>query len=111
MILYLNTPKNLNIINKLIEYIIVTDVYSHKINSKFTGKVVVLTGTLNNMSRDEAKNTLQSLGAKISNSLSKNTDYLILGDQPGSKAKKALELNVKIINENEWYDLVNKLNN
>ncbi|MDG2458187.1 MAG: hypothetical protein P8N41_04535, partial [Alphaproteobacteria bacterium] len=55
--------------------------------------------------------TLQSLGAKISNSLSKNTDYLILGDQPGSKAKKALELNVKIINENEWYDLVNKLNN
>ena len=53
------------------------------------------------MSRDEAKNTLQSLGAKISNSLSKNTDYLILGDQPGSKAKKALELNVKIINENE----------
>ena len=111
LILYLNTPKNLNIINKLIEYIIVTDVYSHKINSKFTGKVVVLTGTLNNMSRDEAKNTLQSLGAKISNSLSKNTDYLILGDQPGSKAKKALELNVKIINENEWYDLVNKLNN
>ncbi len=111
LILYLNTPKNLNIINKLIEYIIVTDVYPHKINSKFTGKVVVLTGTLNNMSRDEAKNTLQSLGAKISNSLSKNTDYLILGDQPGSKAKKALELNVKIINENEWYDLVNKLNN
>ena len=56
-------------INKLIEYIIVTDVYSHKINSKFTGKVVVLTGTLNNMSRDEAKNNLQSLGAKISNCL------------------------------------------
>ena len=111
LILYLNTPKNLDIINKLIEYIIVTDVYPNKINSKFTGKVVVLTGTLNNMSRDEAKNTLQSLGAKISNSLSKNTDYLILGDQPGSKAKKALELNVKIINENEWYDLVNKLNN
>jgi DNA ligase (NAD+) len=111
LILYLNTPKNVNIINKLIEYIIVTDVYSNKTNSKFTGKVVVLTGTLNNMSRDEAKNTLQSLGAKISNSLSKNTDYLILGDQPGSKAKKALELNVKIINENEWYDLVNKLNN
>ena len=106
LILYFNTPKNLNIINKLIEYIIVTDVYPHKINSSFTGKIVVLTGTLNNMSRDEAKNTLQSLGAKISNSLSKNTDYLILGDQPGSKAKKALELNVKIINENEWYDVV-----
>ncbi len=111
LVLYLNTQENLNTLNKLIEYITITDVHSQSINSEFTGKVIVLTGTLNTMSRDEAKHTLQMLGAKVSNSLSKSTDYLILGHKPGSKAKKAEELNVKVINEKEWISIIKELNN
>ena len=110
LVLYFNTSENLNTLKKLSEYIIITDVYAQSNNSQFTGKVVVLTGTLSTMSRNEAKHTLQSLGAKVSNSLSKNTDYLILGDQPGSKAKKAEELNIRTINENEWITIIKELN-
>ncbi|MDC0093191.1 NAD-dependent DNA ligase LigA [Alphaproteobacteria bacterium] len=111
LVLYLNTQENLNILKKLAEQLIVTDVYAKSNNSKFSGKVIVLTGTLSTMSRNEAKHTLQSLGAKVSNSLSKNTDYLLVGEQPGSKAKKAKELNIQTINENEWLSLIKDLNN
>ena len=54
---------------------------------------------------------LANLSTKLSYSLSKNTDYLILGGQPGSKAKKAKELNVKTINENEWIKIIKELSN
>ena len=58
------------------------------------------------MSRDEAKQKLHKLGAKVSSSVSKNTDYVIVGEQPGSKAKKAKELTIPIINENEWVEII-----
>ena len=76
------------------------------VNSPYKDKIVVLTGTLDTMSRDEAKQKLNSLGAKVNSSVSKNTDYVIVGDQPGSKAKKAKELNIPIINENEWIEII-----
>lgn len=63
------------------------------------GKIFVLTGTLSSMTRDEAGQKLKSLGAKMSGSLSKKTDYLVIGKNSGSKAKKALELGVATINE------------
>ena len=53
-----------------------------------------------------AKQKLNNLGAKVSSSVSKNTDYVIVGEQPGSKAKKAKELNIPIINENEWVEII-----
>ena len=65
-----------------------------------------MTGTLDTMSRDEAKQKLNNLGAKVSSSVSKNTNYVIVGDQPGSKAKKAKELKIPIINENEWIEII-----
>ena len=52
------------------------------INSPYKDKIVVLTGTLDTMSRDEAKQKLNNLGAKVSSSVSKNTDYVIVGEQP-----------------------------
>ena len=58
------------------------------------------------MSRDEVKQKLNYLGAKVSNSVSKNTDYVIVGEQPGAKAKKAKELNIPIISENEWVEII-----
>ena len=59
------------------------------------------------MSRDEAKNKLQNLGAKISSSVSKNTDIVIIGEDSGSKEKKAYELNIKTMNEEEWLNSIN----
>ena len=63
------------------------------------GKTFVITGTLSNMTRDEAKAELQSLGGKVSGSVSKKTDYIVVGEDPGSKADKAEKLGVEILNE------------
>ncbi|KEI00195.1 NAD-dependent DNA ligase LigA [Clostridium botulinum] len=72
----------------------------------FNGKTVVVTGSLNSFSRSEIKEKLQSLGAKVSSSVSKKTDYVIVGKDPGSKYEKAVELNVKIIEEDEFKNII-----
>ena len=66
----------------------------------------MITGTLEKYSRDEAQNILKSLGAKTPNSVSKNTTYVIAGSNPGSKFDKAKELNVPILSEEEFINLV-----
>ena len=65
----------------------------------FTGKTVVITGTLSSMSRDEAKEAVEARGGKVSGSVSKKTDLLIAGEEAGSKLKKATELGVKVVDE------------
>ncbi len=106
IILFFNTSSNLVMLKELLNYIRIENVEQKLINSPYKDKIVVLTGTLDTMSRDEAKQKLNNLGAKVSSSVSKNTDYVIVGDQPGSKAKKAKELNIPIINENEWVEII-----
>ena len=106
IILFFNTSSNLIMLKELLNYIRIENVEQKLINSPYKDKIVVLTGTLDTMSRDEAKQKLNNLGAKVSSSVSKNTDYVIVGDQPGSKAKKAKELNIPIINENEWIEII-----
>ena len=69
-------------------------------------KVVVFTGSLEKMSRHEAKETAEKLGAKVTGSVSKKTDYVIIGQDPGSKAKKAASLNIKILSEDEWLQAI-----
>nr|WP_294965097.1 NAD-dependent DNA ligase LigA [uncultured Gilliamella sp.] len=76
------------------------------INSPFFGKTVVLTGTLSVLTRDEAKNKLKQLGAKVTGSVSKNTDLVIAGDAAGSKLDKAQELNINVIDEQEMLRLL-----
>jgi DNA ligase (NAD+) len=72
----------------------------------FAGKTFVLTGTLSSMTRDEAKQRLQSLGATISSGVSKKTSYVVVGDDPGSKADKAKELGVAMLSEQEFAKLI-----
>ncbi|MCB1863964.1 MAG: NAD-dependent DNA ligase LigA [Chromatiales bacterium] len=67
--------------------------------ASLTGKTFVLTGTLASMSRDEAKQRLQALGAKVTGSVSAKTDFVVVGDSPGSKLDKALELGVPTLDE------------
>jgi len=78
-------------------------------STRFTNKTVVLTGTLTQLTRDEAKQHLLDMGAKVSSSISKKTDYLIAGDNAGSKLKKAESLGVETLDEQSFIDTVNEL--
>lgn len=75
-------------------------------NSPFAGKILVFTGTLEKMTRAEAKAKALSLGAKVSGSVSKKTDFVIIGANAGSKAKKAEELGVSVLTEDEFLDQI-----
>ncbi|QOD38139.1 NAD-dependent DNA ligase LigA [Candidatus Wolbachia massiliensis] len=75
--------------------------------SVLNNKIVVFTGKLLTMSRGEAKVKAKTLGARVSLNISAKTDYLIAGKDPGSKYKKAVELGVKILDEDQWYEMIN----
>lgn len=76
------------------------------IENVFEGKTVVVTGSLKNYSRIEIKEKLESLGVKVAGSVSKKTDYVLAGEEAGSKYDKAVELGIKIINEEEFEKMV-----
>ncbi|MEL6363096.1 MAG: NAD-dependent DNA ligase LigA, partial [Pseudomonadota bacterium] len=76
-------------------------------DAKLAGETVVFTGTLETMTRDEAKAQALAMGAKVSGSVSKKTSYLVAGAAAGSKLKKAEELGVKVLTEQEWHALAN----
>lgn len=94
---------NIHIINSLLKEVNVEE-FSELVrqDSSLNGKTVVFTGTLQTMSRAEAKAKALSLGAKVAGSVSKNTDFVVMGTDAGSKAKTAKELGVKIISEDEF---------
>lgn len=79
-----------------------------EIDSPFAGKTVVLTGSLSILSRDEAKDRLTALGAKVSGSVSKKTDLVIAGEAAGSKLAKAQELGIAVIDEAEMIRLLSE---
>ncbi len=74
--------------------------------SVFTGKTVVITGTLENYSRKEIKELIEKMGGKVTSSVSKNTDFIIVGENPGSKYDKGLEIGVEIIDEEKLKTLI-----
>jgi len=71
------------------------------------GKTFVLTGSLESMTRDGAKQKIRERGGDVSGSVSKNTDFVVAGEEPGSKLKDAEKLGVKVIEENEFLRLIN----
>jgi len=96
-------------IEKLIKLIQPTNPKKEIKNSPFTGKTVVLTGTMKKP-RGEIKELLESLGAHVSSSVSKKTDYVIVGVDPGSKLEKAKKLGVKILEEDEMWKMIGEDN-
>lgn len=97
---------NINFINELKKYITILPYKNPNItfdkNSKFYKKTLIFTGALTRMSRDEAKKAALSKGARIATTISKNVDFVIVGEKAGSKLKKAQELNIPIITEEEF---------
>ena len=106
-----NNPAQRQIIDNLVEELVIENEIENIVSgSPLEGMVVVFTGSLEFMSRSEAKISAEKFGAKVSGSVSKKTDFVVSGPGAGSKEKKAIELGVKVLSESEWLKLIN-LNN
>ena len=108
IISFVKETNNQKMLDDLEQFTSVTDFQSLTTDSPLTGKTIVFTGALEEMSRSEAKTKARELGAKVSDSISQKTDFLVIGTKAGSKAKKAHELNIRIIDEASWLQLVEK---
>ncbi|MGK9476474.1 NAD-dependent DNA ligase LigA [Melioribacter sp. OK-6-Me] len=103
---FFSDSKNLDILERLRRAGIQFKLEQKKLSNKLAGKSFVLTGTLSSMSRDKAKELIVANGGKVLSAISKNTDYLIAGEKAGSKIDKARKLGVKIINEDEFLNML-----
>lgn len=104
---FLEEEHNQSVITALLNEVRVEDFVPPQVSDNpFLGKVLVFTGTLEKMTRAEAKAKAEQLGAKISGSISAQTDYLIAGSDAGSKLKKARELGITILSEEEWLEKI-----
>ena len=106
IIQYFSDKNNLIVINRCFEFGVV---FSQVIQSSniLTNKTFVITGTLPSMSRQEAKDIITDNGGKVNSSISKNTDFLLCGENPGSKSNKALNLGIDIIDEDTFKNMFN----
>lgn len=103
---FFRNKENLRVIKNLLKEIKIIESEKKKAERKLEGKTFVLTGTLQNMSRDDAKAKIRELGGDVSGSVSKETDYLVAGEATGSKYEKAVELGIKIISEGDFLEMI-----
>ena len=106
---FFNSSTNLDELDKLSQQLSIKPYQKLNVDNYFLNKKVVITGTLNNFTRDEIKTKLNSLGSKFVSQVSKNIDLVIYGENPGSKLSKAQELNIKIIDEKKLNEILDKL--
>ncbi|WP_265034570.1 MULTISPECIES: NAD-dependent DNA ligase LigA [unclassified Wolbachia] len=103
---FFSKEHNIKMLNDLTACLQILPVSSNSSDSVLNNKIIVFTGKLLAMSRGEAKVRAKTLGAKVSSNLSAKTDYLIAGEKPGSKYKKAVELGVEILDEDQWHKVI-----
>src|SRR5665213_1236611 len=103
---YFGESHNRGIVERLTKEVKILDAEKPKTDSAIAGKTVVFTGSLEKMTREEAKATAERLGAKASGSVSKKTDYVVAGPGAGSKLAEAKKHGVKVLTEDEWLKLI-----
>jgi DNA ligase (NAD+) len=103
---YFAEAHNRGVVRRLTEQVRIKDAERSKAQSVVAGKTVVFTGSLETMTRDEAKAMAERLGAKVAGSVSKKTDYVVAGPGAGSKLDKAQAAGVKTLSELDWFDLI-----
>jgi DNA ligase (NAD+) len=103
---YFGEAHNCRRVERLATQVRIRDAEQPRADSAIAGKTVVFTGTLEKMTRDEAKASAERLGAKVSGSVSKKTDYVVAGPGAGSKLAEAKKLGVAVLTEDEWLKLV-----
>jgi DNA ligase (NAD+) len=103
---YFGEAHNRRRVERLAVQVTIRDAEKPRGDSAIAGKTVVFTGTLEQMTRDEAKASAERLGAKVSGSVSKKTDYVVVGPGAGSKLAEAKKLGVAVLTEDEWAKLI-----
>ncbi len=103
---YFAEPHNRKLVEALTKEVTILDAERAATNSPVAGKTVAFTGSLEKMTRDEAKAMAERLGAKVSGSVSKKTDLVVAGPGAGSKLKEAEKHGVTVIDEDAWLKLV-----
>jgi DNA ligase (NAD+) len=103
---YFGESHNRGIVERLTKEVKILDAEKPKANSAVAGKTVVFTGSLEKMTREEAKAQAERLGAKAAGSVSKKTDYVVAGPGAGSKLADAKKFGVKVLTEDEWLKLI-----
>ena len=103
---FFRNPENIKMLEELKSLNVEPAPPIQNVSDKLKGKTFVLTGTLKNMTRDEASEKIKQLGGKTSSSVSKNTSYVIAGENAGSKLDKALKLNVIILTEDDFLEMI-----
>ncbi|HPQ10721.1 MAG TPA: NAD-dependent DNA ligase LigA [Bacillota bacterium] len=103
---FFQNPKNIQLIEELKKLGVKMDEPKQSRGEAFSGKTFVVTGTLSQFSRKKAKDAIESLGGKTTESVSKNIDYLVVGEKPGSKLDKARELGISILDEQQFIDML-----
>jgi len=103
---YFGEGHNRGIVERLTKQVQILDAEKPAADSAVAGKTVVFTGSLENMTREEAKAMAERLGAKVAGSVSQKTDYVVAGPGAGSKLGQAKALGVAVLSEDEWFDLV-----
>ncbi|HEY2482118.1 MAG TPA: NAD-dependent DNA ligase LigA [Caulobacteraceae bacterium] len=106
MTAYFSEPHNRRLVGELVDEITIEDAARPRSDSAVAGKTVVFTGSLEHMTRDEAKAQAEALGAKVSSSVSRKTDIVVAGPGAGSKLKTAAELGIEVLSEEAWLELV-----
>ena len=103
---YFGESHNRGIVERLTRHLTIEDAEKPRTDSKVAGKTVVFTGSLERMTRDEAKAMAERYGAKVSGSVSKKTDLVVAGPGAGSKLKDAQKFGVQVVSEDDWFKLV-----
>ncbi len=103
---YFAEDHNRRVVTALVDQIVVEDVERPRADTVVAGKTIVFTGSLERLTRDEAKAQAESLGAKVASSVSRKTDLVVAGPGAGSKLKTAAELGIEVLTEDEWLALI-----